>query len=57
MITINAINNNGSFEPETLPNTTFGSHFDGVSFFFFESKKEAENFYNELDSQIIEINE
>jgi len=54
MITINAINNNGSFEPETLPNTTFGSHFDGVSFFFFESKEEADTFYDELNSEQVE---
>lgn len=44
MITIEAIN--GS--PESIPAKHFGSTFDGVSFHFFESEQEKQNFYTSL---------
>ena len=45
MITVIGVNNNGCFEPESIPETTLGSHFDGVNFYFFESEEEKTNFY------------
>jgi hypothetical protein len=45
MIIINAINNDGNFEPETIPDLKFGSHFNGTEFLFFENDDERELFY------------
>ena len=61
MITVNSIDNNGSFKPEIIPNTTFGSHFDGNKYYFFESDEEKEQFNQAipfpLELYSIEIND
>jgi hypothetical protein len=51
MITIQGIIINGAFSPETIPNTNFGSHFDGENFIYFESIEEKEEFYNNLNQE------
>jgi hypothetical protein len=48
MITITAIYTGSEFEPESIPNTTFGSHFDGVNYYFFENDEERIKFYENL---------
>jgi hypothetical protein len=61
MITVNSIDNNGSFKPEMIPETTFGSHFDGDKYYFFESDEEKEQFNQAmpfpLELYSIEIND
>ena len=48
MIMIQAILNNGGFSPKEIPDTKFGSHFDGEKYCFFESEEERKAFYDEL---------
>jgi hypothetical protein len=48
MITITAIFTGSEFEPESIPNTTYGSHFDGKNYYFFESDEERIKFYENL---------
>lgn len=50
MVTIKSkTDENGTSVPETqAPNFGFGSHFDGVNFYYFENKEEADNFYKNL---------
>lgn len=48
MIIVKAILINGNYSPEYIPDTHFGSHFDGINFIFFETQEEANNFYNSL---------
>jgi hypothetical protein len=48
MITIKAIFNGSEFEPESFPNTIYGSHFDGTNYYFFESDEERIKFYEKL---------
>lgn len=51
MITVQAIIVNGAFSPEIIPSDlTFGSHFDGEVFTYFESQEEKEEFYNNLNN-------
>jgi len=48
MIIVKAIYNGSEFEPESIPETTFGSHFDGINYYFFESDQERIQFYLDL---------
>jgi hypothetical protein len=48
MITIKANFNGNEYEPESIPNTSFGSHFDGVNYYFFENDEERITFYEKL---------
>lgn len=45
MITVKAIFIEGAYSPETNETKGFGSHFDGVNFYFFESDDDRDNFY------------
>jgi hypothetical protein len=50
MIIERAIEVNGALEPEQLHlELKFGSHYDGESFFFFESEQEKITFYENLN--------
>jgi hypothetical protein len=48
MIIVKAIDNNGVYAPEYIPNTQHGCNFDGVNFIYFESQEEADEYYNNL---------
>ena len=50
MIKVESIEINGIFSPVEITETKFGSHFDGVFFYFFESEQEKLNFYLNLES-------
>jgi hypothetical protein len=48
MIIIKAIFKDNGFSPKEIPDTKFGSHFDGEKYYFFESEQERKAFYDEL---------
>jgi YHS domain-containing protein len=48
MILIEAIFVNNGYSPKEIPNTKFGSHFDGEKYYFFESEEQRKAFYDEL---------
>lgn len=50
MVSVQAIIVNGAYSPEVVPNLTFGSHFDGEVFIYFENEEEKEEFYNNLNN-------
>jgi hypothetical protein len=47
MIEVNAINNNGVFSPESIPDSV-GSFFDGKKYLFFETENEMNNYLNAI---------
>jgi hypothetical protein len=48
MIIAEAILINNSYSPKEIPDTKFGSHFDGEKFIFFESEEERIKYLDEL---------
>jgi len=51
MITVKAIfNEDGTAQPEYIPETNLGSNFDGVNFVYFESEQEKVDYYKQFET-------
>lgn len=52
MITVEAILIDGVAKPKEVIEAKFGSHFDGINFYYFESEEERKEFYDNIAKNI-----